>query len=162
MLIECFVDGAAQGQGRVIEEGQPHTYGEASCAVVIYKNRKVVAHFARGLGKRDNNEAEYEAVITALLMCAMAGYSDPIIYSDSTVVVNQVNGDWECHSDKLKPLLLTIRVIQQEFNFRIMHVNRAVVSVADTAAHDFLDQLKDVSLLAPAPKKRKRTKRKRK
>ena len=55
MNIEVFCDGASRGQGQ-------KKVGDAACAVVVYKNRKKIAQFARGLGHRSNNEAEYEAV----------------------------------------------------------------------------------------------------
>ncbi len=137
MIIECFVDGAARGQG------SKGATGDAACGVVIFKNRKKIAQFARGLGKRTNNEAEYEAVLHALLMCAMADWSDPIIYSDSAVVVNHIKGKWKCNSPDLLPLLESIRSIQKEFNFRVVQVDRSWVRVADTAANAFLDQLLD-------------------
>jgi ribonuclease HI len=48
MHIEVFCDGASRGQGQ-------KKLGEAACATVVYKNRKKVAQFARGLGARSNN-----------------------------------------------------------------------------------------------------------
>ncbi len=57
MLIEVFCDGASRGQGQ-------KRIGEASCSAIVYKNKKKIAQFARGLGPRTNNEAEYEAVIS--------------------------------------------------------------------------------------------------
>lgn len=134
MNIEVFCDGASRGQGQ-------KKFGEASCATVVYKNRKKVAQFARGLGPRTNNEAEYEAVITGLLICSMADLVDPIIYTDSAVVANQANGKWHCRNSSLMPLLMTLEEIREEFNFRIVQVPRSFVSEADSLANDFLDQL---------------------
>ena len=98
MNIEVFCDGASRGQGQ-------KRIGEASCAAIVYKNRKKVAQFARGLGLRTNNEAEFEAVISALLICSMSDFYDPIIYTDSAVVANQINGKWKCRNNSLLPLL---------------------------------------------------------
>lgn len=136
MIIECFVDGAARGQGQ-------KNMGEAACAVVICKNRKPIAQFARGLGKRTNNEAEYEAVLQAVLMCAMSDLHDPIIYSDSSVVVNQVEGKWVCSNAALQPLLLSILAIKESYNFRIVQVPRFFVAIADAHANEFLDKLEE-------------------
>ena len=136
MNIEVFCDGASRGQGQ-------KKMGEASCAAVVYKNRKKVAQFARGLGKRTNNEAEYEAVIAGLLICSMSDFLDPIIYTDSSVVANQVNGIWRCKSDVLLPLLMTVEEIKAEYNFRILQVPRAFVWEPDSLANQFLDQLED-------------------
>jgi ribonuclease HI len=105
LLIQVYCDGASRGQGQ-------KTRGEAACAVVVYKNNKEIARYARGLGKRTNNEAEYEAVITSLLICSMADLYDPIIYSDSAVVVNHITGKWECRHESLLPLLHSVKEIQ--------------------------------------------------
>jgi ribonuclease HI len=135
MNIEVFCDGASRGQGQ-------KKVGEAACAAVVYKNRKKVAQFARGLGPRTNNEAEYEAVIAALLICSMSDFLDPIIYTDSAVVANQINGKWVCRNASLIPLLMTIEDIRQEYPFRVVQVDRSFVWEADFLANEFLDQLK--------------------
>lgn len=134
MNIEVFCDGASRGQGQ-------KKFGEAACATVVYKNRKKVAQFARGLGPRTNNEAEYEAVIAGLLICSMADLHDPIIYTDSAVVANQVNGRWKCKNESLIPLLMTIEEIRSEFNFRVVQVNRSFVWEPDSLANTFLNEL---------------------
>ncbi len=134
MSIEVFCDGASRGQG------QKKT-GEAACSVVVYKNRKKIAQFSRGLGPRSNNEAEYEAVIAGLLICAMADLIEPIIYTDSAVVANQINGKWECKNKSLIPLLMTIEDIRSDYNFRVVQVPRAFVWEPDALANSFLDDL---------------------
>lgn len=134
MNIEVFCDGASRGQGQ-------KKFGEAACAAVVYKNRKKIAQFARGLGPRTNNEAEYEAVIAALLMCSMSDLIDPIIYTDSAVVSNHINGKWKCKNDLLVPLLMTINDIRDEYKFRVVQVPRHFVWEPDALANQFLDQL---------------------
>lgn len=145
MFIEVFVDGASKGQGRITKDAEGNEVrapgGEAACAVIIYKNKKEVVRYARGLGYRTNNEAEYEAVLTALLICVMSDFELPVIYSDSQVVVNQVNGVWRCNTDSLLPLLLSIREIQENYHFRLQHVKRDFVSEADALAKNFLGHL---------------------
>lgn len=136
MNIEVFCDGASRGQGQ-------KKIGEASCAVVVYKNKKKVAQFARGLGRRTNNEAEYEAVIAALLMCSMSDFLDPIIYTDSAVVANHINGKWKCKNEDLLPLLMTVQDIKEEYKFRIIQVPRDLVWEPDSLAKEFLDELKE-------------------
>ena len=134
MNFEVFCDGASRGQGQ-------KKVGEAACSVVVYKNRKKIAQFSRGLGPRGNNEAEYEAVIAGLLISAMADLVDPIIYTDSAVVANQISGKWECKNKLLIPLLMTIEDIRSEYNFRILQVPRSFVWEPDALATAFLDEL---------------------
>lgn len=134
MNIEVFCDGASRGQGQ-------KRFGEAACAAIVYKNRKKVAQFARGLGPRTNNEAEYEAVIAGLLICSMSDLVDPIIYTDSAVVANQISGKWKCKNSALMPLLMTVEDIRSEYNFRVLQVPRSFVWEADALANTFLDEL---------------------
>lgn len=136
MNIEVFCDGASRGQGQ-------KKIGEAACAAVVYRNRKKIAQFARGLGPRSNNEAEYEAVIAGLLICSMADLVDPIIYTDSAVVANQVNGRWKCKNESLIPLLMTVEEIRAEYNFRVVQVSRTFVWEPDALAKAFLDSLEN-------------------
>ena len=134
MNIEVFCDGASRGQGQ-------KRIGEAACATTIYRNRKKIAQFARGLGPRSNNEAEYEAVIAGLLICSMGDLLNPIIYTDSAVVANQINGKWKCRNDSLLPLLMTVEDIRDEFNFKVVQVERSFVWEPDALANEFLDTL---------------------
>lgn len=145
-MIEVYCDGAARGQG-------VSHLGEAAAAAVILRNKKIISTMARGLGPRTNNEAEYEAVILGLIICAAAELRDPIVYSDSTLVVNQVSGRWECRSDLLIPYLYTIKDIGESFRFRIQHVPRRHVAAADALANDFLDSL-------PSQKSRRKSRKK--
>lgn len=140
MNIEVFCDGASRGQGQ-------KKIGEASCAAVVYKNRKKVAQSARGLGARSNNEAEYEAVIAGLLICSMSDFIDPIIYTDSAVVANHINGTWKCKNEALLPLLMTIQDIREEYKFRVLQVQRNFVWEPDALANEFLNQLEARKLI---------------
>jgi ribonuclease HI len=136
MNIEVFCDGASRGQGQ-------KKFGEASCAAVVYKNKKKIAQFARGLGRRTNNEAEYEAVIAGLLICSLSDLVDPIIYTDSAVVANQINGKWKCKNASLMPLLMTVQEIKSEYKFRVVQVPRSFVWEPDMLANEFLNQLEE-------------------
>ena len=42
-----------------------------------------------------NNEAEYEALVVGLDLAKAAGAKSVVIYYNSQVVTNQVNGDYE-------------------------------------------------------------------
>ena len=44
-----------------------------------------------------NNEAEYEALVAGLDLTRAAGATSIVIYYDSQVITNQVNGDYECN-----------------------------------------------------------------
>lgn len=142
MPITILVDGSSRGQGKT-----PGVAGDAACAAVIYKNNKLVIQLVRGLGPRDNNAAEIEAVILALIFC-LGSYDllDPVIYSDSELAVKLINGTWKCNSLELLPLILTIQEIRSSFRFRVQQVPRREVAVADLLCTQYLDHLDETKL----------------
>ena len=52
-----------------------------------------------------NNEAEYEALVARLDLAKAAGAESVVLYCDSQVVDNQVNGDYECKGERMKKYL---------------------------------------------------------
>jgi ribonuclease HI len=134
--VTVLIDGASRNQGA-------NTTKRAACAVVIFENRKEVQHFVRGLGDRTNNEAEYEALITALLICVNPDVAAPFIYSDSSVVVNHVNRKWQIKSPVLLPYYMTVNEIAQSYGFVLKEVPRNKVRLADQLCNMFLDQLEE-------------------
>ena len=52
-----------------------------------------------------NNEAEYEALIAGLDLTKAAGATSVVIYCDSQVITNQVNGDYKCKVKRMKRYL---------------------------------------------------------
>lgn len=115
--------------------------GQGAIGIAIYRNKKMIGQFARGLGECTNNQAEYEAVIHGLLLCWAADLTDPVVYTDSMVVSKQINGEWQCNTPALKPLLLTIREIQEEFRFRVIQRPRKELWEPDALCNLFLDKL---------------------
>ena len=49
-----------------------------------------------------NNEAEYEALVAGLDLARAAGAISVVIYCDSQVITNQINGDYECKGERMK------------------------------------------------------------
>lgn len=132
--IQCFIDGAARGQGTAAPTS-------AACACVVYKNKKELVRFARPLGSKTNNEAEYEALIQCLLICIGYDFPRPIIYSDSALVVNQTKGTWGLRTESLLPYFLTVQEIQSEYQFDIIQVPRAKVWLPDELCNLAIDNL---------------------
>ena len=52
-----------------------------------------------------NNEAEYEALVVGLDLAKVVGAISVVIYCDSQVITNQVNGDYECKGERMKRYL---------------------------------------------------------
>ena len=52
-----------------------------------------------------NNEAEYEALIAGLDLARAAEAKNMVIHCDSQVITSQVNGSYECKSERMKKYL---------------------------------------------------------
>ena len=52
-----------------------------------------------------NNEVEYEALVAGLDLAKAAEAMSVVIYYDSQVITNQVNGDYECKGERMKRYL---------------------------------------------------------
>ena len=52
-----------------------------------------------------NNETEYEALAASLDLARATGATSVVIYYDSQVITNQVNGDYECKGGRMKRYL---------------------------------------------------------
>jgi len=90
MVMEIFIDGG--------------THCHNICLYDPSHERYVVKHRR---GEPTNNELEYLALIFALEYIRGMTYNikDGItIYSDSQLIVNQINGRWEVNNDKLREL----------------------------------------------------------
>ena len=49
-----------------------------------------------------NNEVEYEALVAGLDLARAVGTTSVVIYCDSQVITNQINGDYECKGARMK------------------------------------------------------------
>ena len=52
-----------------------------------------------------NNEVEYEALVAGLDLAKATGAANVVIYCDSQVITNQVNGDYGCKGERMKKYL---------------------------------------------------------
>lgn len=134
MSIEIVIDGAAR-------LGQRRSVGEAACAAVFFRAGKPIDKVFRTLGPRTNNEAEYEALILALICATARNLPPPVIYTDSAVVANQVNGIWRTRDPKLLAMLFTVANIKEGYQFFLRQVPRDRVHAADKLCNEALDNL---------------------
>ena len=47
-----------------------------------------------------NNEAEYETLVAGLDLAKVAGAGNVIVHCDSQVITSQINGEYECRSER--------------------------------------------------------------
>ncbi|OGZ58823.1 MAG: hypothetical protein A3B96_00570, partial [Candidatus Spechtbacteria bacterium RIFCSPHIGHO2_02_FULL_43_15b] len=103
--------------------------------------------FSKYLGKKTNNEAEYEAVIFALSkMKALLGSGkckdiNVLFKMDSDLAVNQLSGRWKIEGSTIVPLFVKIHNLRMNFGkVEFDHVPREQNKQADALVNQELDK----------------------
>ena len=104
---------------------------------VIYKDGEELFTFSEYLDNATNNEAEYTALIHGLKSLLNLSVLNVTIYSDSELVVKQINGEYKVKNDRMKKLYSDAHVLLSKFNlWKIEHVLRDKNTIADKLATD--------------------------
>ena len=82
-----------------------------------------------------NNEAEYKAMLEGKSMVEKLGEKSINMFSDSRLVVGQVNGELEARDERMQEYLVQAKCLRTRFNFfSLMHVSRSGNTHADSLA----------------------------
>lgn len=113
MILKIFTDGGSKGNP-----------GPSSIGMVFYIDGKKVFHHHDNIGIATNNDAEYAALITALGFAKekyRSGVEKIEFYSDSSLMVNQVNGLFKVKNGKIKEYVMKVRTLEQEIGLPITY-----------------------------------------
>lgn len=114
MILKIFTDGGSKGNP-----------GPSSIGMVFYLNGKKVFHHHESIGMATNNDAEYTALIRALEFIIkdyiQKGLEKIEFYSDSSLMVNQVNGLFKVKNGKIKEYVLKIRILERQVEIPITY-----------------------------------------
>jgi ribonuclease HI len=129
--LRVHIDGASRGNP-----------GPAGIGVLfLAADGTVVERLHRGIGTATNNVAEYSALIAALERAAAMGVKDLEVYSDSELLVRQMEGRYRVKHPALRPLYETARErVAALRHFAIRHVRRELNAEADALANLGIDQ----------------------
>lgn len=121
--------------------------GPAALGYVLSLPDGRVSEKGEYLGKKTNNEAEYEAVVCALKKAkALLGKeacseTDVEIRMDSELAVKQMNGEYEFHEERLWLIFRHIWNLKTHFkSFSFKHIPREENRRADELVNKALDQ----------------------
>ena len=81
-----------------------------------------------------NNEAEYEALVIGLDLAKAVGAENLVVYYDSQVVTNQVNGDYECKNERMKKYLEQVKGRVSSLKVKFVKIPREENKCADRLA----------------------------
>ena len=127
-----FIDGAAEFD----EDLKPNNAGIGG---LINKGDKLVYSFSENIGIRTNNEAEYSALIEGIKACLDHKIYHVSIFSDSELIVNQVNGKYKLKDPKMIKLHAEVTKLCSELkSWTISHVPREQNVEADELSKEGL------------------------
>jgi ribonuclease HI len=109
----AYVDGGSHGNP-----------GPSGIGVVIEHPDGGKIRIAKWIGRHDNNVAEYAALLEALYYALDLNAKALHVFSDSQVVVRQMNGEYVCRSARLYSLHWICRKLARSLEFSIAHVPR--------------------------------------
>lgn len=126
MELKIFTDGGALNNP-----------GPAASAFVVYKESKILHQESFPLGTTTNNFAEYTGVVKTfewLIKNKPAGVNKINFFSDSTLMVNQLNGLFKIKNAAIREFVLKIRALEQELNLPVSykHIPREQNTLADS------------------------------
>ena len=103
--------------------------------VLISPERITIEKFLRLGISTTNNEAKYEALLVGTTMVQRMGGKAMEIFSNSMLVVGQVQGELEARNVRMQEYLSQVKNLQSRFeSFNLLHIPRSGNTHADSLA----------------------------
>jgi len=135
--IIAYIDGGSRGNP-----------GPAAASYVLNKasgaQLEAKAFF---LGQNTNNVAEYISLIKALKAAAKFDLEQLSVFSDSELLVKQINGQYRVKSEQIRPYYQQAMSLLEKFkNWKVQHITRDKNKKADRLVNQALDAENDVEI----------------
>lgn len=129
--LDIHIDGASRGNP-----------GEAAFGVYVASpDGRPVAELYGYLGRATNNVAEYQALLHALRYALAQGVKRVRVFSDSELVVKQIDGRYRVKHPDMLPLHRDASALLRRFDeATVSHVRREQNKDADRLANRALDE----------------------
>ena len=113
--VHLYTDGGSKGNP-----------GSGSIGIVICTpTNKLLHEYSECIGQCTNNQAEYNALIKGLDLCAKYTRGDVACFADSELVVKQMIGIYRLKNDKLRALFHNVKTNESVFRYvTYQHVPR--------------------------------------
>jgi ribonuclease HI len=137
--LTAYVDGASHGNP-----------GPAGVGVIMTDAAgRTVSVLAKWIGHQDNNVAEYVALLEALQCAVALGARSLRVFSDSLLVVKQMNGEYIPRRAPFYSLHWTCRKLARSLpHFSIAHVRREHNAEANRLANQAVRTRRDLPALS--------------
>ena len=129
--IIIYSDGGARGNP-----------GPAGIGAVLYdENKNLIAEISEYIGETTNNQAEYKALLKAILKAKDLGAKELECFLDSELVVKQLNREYRVKNKDLAPLFTQIYNLSLSFKkVSFTHVRREYNKEADALVNMAIDK----------------------
>lgn len=130
-MLTIYTDGASRSNP-----------GQAAAGVMILRGNEIIYEKGFYLGEMSNNQAEYNALIHALEIAKLHG-GKADCYSDSQLMVRQLNGEYRVKNEDLIELYKKIKALEKNFeSVTYTHVKRSHKGIkkVDKLANMALDE----------------------
>lgn len=130
-MIHLYTDGGARGNP-----------GPAAIGIVALDECGKIYKQKEKIGKTTNNVAEYTALIKGLNLLLKANVKEVNCFSDSELMVKQLNGEYKIKSSNLIPLFEEVERLSSRFDeIKFFHVPRTnkYIRIADALVNQALD-----------------------
>ena len=109
------------------------------------------------IGRTTNNVAEYTSFVKALEAAIKIGTDQLVVFSDSELLVKQINGQYRVKSELIKPLYeQAVSLLDRFKSWNVRHITRDKNKQADSLVNQALDAGHNIECkLKPASKKEK-------
>lgn len=132
LILHCYTDGASRGNP-----------GPSAYAYILVDDEGgIILQDSGYLGEGTNNSAEYHAVIESLKAASRYTRGRVVVFSDSELVVRQINGTYRIRKDHLAVLYREVQEAASHFEgveFKNVPRDHPVIARADLLCNRVLD-----------------------
>lgn len=116
--------------------------GPAGIGAILHDEKgNVVAKISKYLGETTNNQAEYQALISALEKAKELKVVDVECFLDSELVVKQLNREYKVKNAELATQFLKVHNLSLSFKtIKFIHIRRELNKEADALANEAMDR----------------------
>ena len=135
MRLRVYSDGASRGNPGI----------SAIAFMIMNEDGRLLKRYSRYVGVRTNNQAEYEALISALESASKLTEQELTCCMDSELVVKHLSGEYQVRNPTLKTLWLKVQELKQNFQritFKSVPRTDIHIKQVDRLANQALDRVK--------------------
>ncbi len=114
--------------------------GQSSYGFFLFEDDRLLDFDGKYLGIRTNNQGEFTAMEKGILLAVKYGIKTLDCFSDSQLLIRQINGEYKIKDAVLKEIMGRIRTLSENFDIiTFTHVPREKNKFADKMVNLILD-----------------------